>query len=81
MVILGNTIKASTNPLSIHGGSITRGRAKKMYVALNGLIEKIWSENAIKDARHDELSLERRQSIVGIIQVVGQPNAQFRSNA
>ena len=37
----GNTIKASTDPLHIHGGPIIRARAKKMQVALNGLIEKI----------------------------------------
>ena len=42
-----------------------------MEVALNGLIEKIWTENAIQDIRHDELGLERRQSIVDIIQVAG----------
>ena len=52
-----------------------------MQVALNGLIKKIWIENAIQDARHHKLGLERRQGIVGIIQVVGQPNTQFGSNA
>ena len=51
-----------------------------MQAALNGLIEKIQTENAIQDARHDELGLERRQNIVGIIQVAGQLNAQFGSN-
>ena len=49
--------------------------------ALNGLIEKMWSENTIQDARHDELGLERRQGIVAIIKAVGQPNTQFGSNA
>ena len=77
----GNTIKASSDPLRIHGGPITRVKDKTMQAILNGLIEKIWTENAIQDARHDELGLERRQSIVGIIQAVGQPNTQFRSNA
>ena len=77
----GNTIKASSDPLHIHGGPITRARAKKMQAALNGLIEKIWIENAIQDARHHELGLERRQGIVGIIQAIGQPNTQFGSNA
>ena len=38
----GNTIKTSSDPLHIHGGPITRARAKKMQAALNGLIEKIW---------------------------------------
>ena len=52
-----------------------------MQAVLNGIIEKIWIENAIQDARHNGLGLERRQSIVGIIQVVGQPNTQFGSNA
>ena len=75
----GNTIKASTNPLSIDAGLITRVRAKR-YKLLNGLIEKIWTENAIQDARHYKLGLERRQSIVGIIQPIGQPNTQFGSN-
>ena len=42
-----------------------------MQVALNGLIEQMWTENAIQDARHHELSLERRQGIVGIIQAIG----------
>ena len=51
-----------------------------MQIVLNGLIQKIWTENAIQDAIHDELGLEKRQSIVGIIQVVGQPNTQFGSN-
>ncbi|KAH9769137.1 Endonuclease [Citrus sinensis] len=37
----GNTIKTSSDPLHIHGGPITRTRAKKMQAALNGLIEKI----------------------------------------
>ena len=37
-----------------------------MQAALNGLIEKIWIENPIQDARH---------------QVIGQPNTQFVSNA
>ena len=77
----GNTIKASSDPLHIHGGPITRARAKKMQAALNGLIEKIWIENAIQDARHHELGLKRRQGIVGIIQVIGQPNTQVVSNA
>ncbi|KAH9792722.1 hypothetical protein KPL71_004248 [Citrus sinensis] len=77
----GNTIKTSSDPLHIHGGPITRARAKKMQAALNGLIEKIWIENAIQDARHHELGLKRRQGFVGIIQVIGQPNTQFVSNA
>ena len=77
----GNTIKTSSDPLHIHGGPITRARAKKMEAALNGLIEKIQIENAIQDARHHELGLKRRQGIVGIIQVIGQPNTQFVSNA
>ncbi|KAH9734857.1 hypothetical protein KPL71_017535 [Citrus sinensis] len=77
----GNTIKTSSDPLHIHGGPITRARAKKMQAALNGLIEKIWIENAIQDARHHKLGLKRRQGIVGIIQVIGQPNTQFVSNA
>ena len=37
--------------------------------------------NRIHDARHDELGLERRQGIVGIIQAIGQPNTQFGPNA
>ncbi|KAH9686183.1 Endonuclease [Citrus sinensis] len=77
----GNTIKASSDPLHIHGGPITRTRAKKMQAALNGLIEKKWIENAIQNARHHELGLERRQGIVGIIQAIGQSNTQFGSNA
>lgn len=70
----GNTVKASSDPLHIHGGPITRARAKNMQATLNGLIEKIWIENAIQDARHHELGLERRQCIVGIIQAIGQQN-------
>ena len=73
----GNTIKASSDPLHIHGGPITRARAKKMQAALNGLIEKIWIENAIQDGRHHELGVKRRQGIVGIIQTIGQPNTQL----
>ena len=52
-----------------------------MQTALNGLIEKIWIENAIQDARYHEFGMERRQGIVGIIQAIGQPNTQFGSNA
>ena len=40
----------------------------------------MWTENAIQDARHHEMGLERRQGIVGIIQVIWQPNTQFGSN-
>ena len=50
----GNTIKTSSDHLHIHGGPITRAKAKKMQAALNGLIEKIWIENAIQDAREDK---------------------------
>ena len=67
--------------MHIHRGPITRGRAKKMQSILNGLIEKIWIENTIQDARHHELGLKKRQGIVGIIQVIGQPNTQFVSKA
>ena len=67
--------------MHIHGGPIIRARAKKMQAALNGLIEKIWTKNAIQDARHHELGLEGRQCIIGIIQAIGQPNTQFGSNA
>ena len=77
----GNIIKTSSDHLHIHGGPITRARAKKIQAALNGLIEKIWIENEIQDARHHELGLKRRQGIVDIIQVIGQPNIQFVSNA
>ena len=52
-----------------------------MQVALNGLIEKMWTENAIQDARYHELGLERKQGIVGIIQAIGQLNTQFGFNA
>ena len=48
-----------------------------MQATLNRLIETMWTENAIHDARHHELGLERRQ---GIIQVIGQPNTQFGFN-
>lgn len=64
----GNTNKAATDPLCIYGGSITRARVKKMRVALNGLIETMWTENTIQGAKHDELGLEKRQGIVSIIQ-------------
>ena len=70
----GNIIKASSDPLHIHRGPITRARAKKMQAALNGLIEKMWTENAVQDVRHHELGLERRQGIVGNIQAIRQPN-------
>ena len=65
--------------MHIYGDPITRARAKKMQATLNGLIEKIWIENSNQDARHHELGLKRRP-IVGIIQVIGQPNTQFVSN-
>ena len=71
-----NIIKASSDPLHIHGGPITRARAKEMQAALNR-----WIENVIQDARHHELGLKRRQGIVGINQAIGQPNTQFGSNA
>ena len=32
-----------------------------MQAALNRLIEKMWTENAIQDVRDNELGLERRQ--------------------
>ena len=37
----GNIIKASSDLLHIHGGPITRARAKNMQATLNGLIEKM----------------------------------------
>ena len=80
LIFQGNTIKASSDPLQIHRGPITRARAKKMQAALNGLIKKIWIENAIQNARHHELGLKRRQGIIGIIQAIGQPNKQFGFN-
>ena len=52
-----------------------------MQATLNRLIETMWTENAIHDARHHELGLERRQGIIGIIQAIGQPNTQVVSNA
>ena len=52
-----------------------------MQAVLNGLIEKMWTENVIQDTRLHELVQERRQCIVGIIQAIGQPNTQFGSNA
>ena len=58
-----SAIKASTNSLHVHRGP--------MQVTLNRLIEKIWTENAIQDESDDELGLERRQGIVGIIQAIG----------
>ena len=60
--------------MHIHEGPIIRDRAKKMQAALNGLIEKIWIENTIQDARHHELDFKRRQGIVGIIQVIENKN-------
>ena len=36
--------------------------------------------NATQDAKHDELGLERRQDIMGIIQAIGHLNTQFGSN-
>ena len=76
-----STMKASSDPLHIHGGPIIRARAKKVQATFNGLIEKMWTKNEIQDVRHHELGLERRQGIVGIIQAIGQPNTQFGSNA
>lgn len=51
-----------------------------MYAILNGLIEKIQVEITIQSARHDELGLEIRQSIMSIIQVIEQSNTQFMPN-
>ena len=68
-------------PLKLQVIPITRARAKKMQAALNRLIETIWIENVIQDARHHELDLKRRQGIVGVIQATRQPNTQFGSNA
>ena len=48
---------------------------------INRLIEKMWNKNAIQDARHHELGLEKRQGIFGIIQAIRQQNAQFGSKA
>ena len=45
-----------------------------MQASLNRLIEKMWTENEIQDAKHHELGLERSQCIVSIIQVIEQPN-------
>ena len=69
--IKGILLKLQVILLHIHRGLITRVRAKKMQATLNGLIENIWIENAIQDARYHELGLERRQGIVGIIQAIG----------
>ena len=69
----GNTIKVLRDPLHIYGDSIIRFRAKKMQVALNGLIEKMWNENAIQDARHHELGLERREdkTLLALFKLLG----------
>lgn len=34
----------SGDPLCIHGGPITRVKAKKMWEVLNGLVEDIWAK-------------------------------------
>ena len=62
-----------------HQGNTIKTSSDPLHI--HGLIEKIWIENAIQDARHHELGLKRRQGIVGIIQVIGQPNTQVVSNA
>ena len=72
------TIKASSDPLHIHRDPITRTRAKKIQDVLNGLIEKIWTENAIQDARDDELGLERSKVLWALFKLLGsQINTQF----
>lgn len=65
----GNTNKTPSDPLQMHGGPITRARAKKIQTALNGLIEKIWAQVASEDPRHQKLGLQDEPRVVNIIQV------------
>ena len=41
--------KAPQDPLSIHGGLVTRVRVKKMKEALNGLIEHVLNSCPVQD--------------------------------
>ena len=38
----GNQESKPMDPLSFSGGPMTRGRAKRMKEALNGLVQDIW---------------------------------------
>ena len=42
-----------------------------MQAALNGLIEKIWIENAIQDARHHELGLGEDKALWALFKLLG----------
>ena len=66
----GNTNKTPSDPLQMHGGPITRARAKKIQTALNGLIEKIWAQVASEYPRHQKLGLQDEPRVVNIIQVL-----------
>ena len=60
--------KTSQDPLSIHGGSMTRSRIKKMKEALNELIEHISSSNLVQDYNLPELSIQEGPCFLNVIQ-------------
>ena len=58
----------SQDPLHIHGGPITRAKAKKMKAALNALIEDTWRKQSLHEDFTKVLGLEREQSLINMIQ-------------
>ena len=58
----------SKDPLHIHGGPITRAKAKKMKAALNALIEDTWRKQSLHEDFTKVLGLEREQSLMNMIQ-------------
>ena len=58
------TAKASSDPLHIHDGPITRAKAKRMREALGSLIGGLWAESERKD---EIRSLEEPKHLVLLI--------------
>ena len=60
--------KVSQDPLSNHGGLMTRSRTKKLKEALNGLIEHTSNSDFVQDYNLPKLSIQKGLCFVNVIQ-------------
>ena len=66
------------DPLTIHGGPMTRAKAKRMKEALTCLMESIWKEQASQDLV-SVLRMQEESKLVNIFQA--SPNHEDKSPA
>ena len=66
------------DPLNIHGGPMTRAKAKRMKEALTCLMESIWKEQACQDLI-SVLRMQEESKLVNIFQA--SPNHEDKSPA